>query len=41
MANLQEKTRKIEILECQMKNTSNDTPEATSLIEEKGFTQKL
>jgi len=35
MANLEEKTRKIEILECQVKNTSDVTPEATSLIEKK------
>jgi hypothetical protein len=41
MANLEEKTRKIEILECQMKNTSDTTPEATSLTEKKDCTQKL
>jgi hypothetical protein len=35
MANLEEKKRKIEILECQMKNTSDTTPEATSLNEKK------
>jgi len=35
MANLEEKTRKIENLECQMKKSSDVEPEATSLIEKK------
>jgi hypothetical protein len=35
MANLEEKTRKIEKLECQMKKTSDVEPEATSVIEKK------
>jgi hypothetical protein len=35
MANLVEKTRKIENLECQMKKSSDVEPEATSLIEKK------
>jgi hypothetical protein len=35
MANLEEKTRKIENLECQMKKSSAVEPEATSLIEKK------
>jgi hypothetical protein len=35
MSNLEEKTRKIEKLECQMKENSDVIPEATSLIEKK------
>ena len=35
MTNLEEKTKKIENLECQMKNTSDVIPEATSRIEKK------
>jgi hypothetical protein len=35
MANLEEKTRKIENLECQMKKSSEVEPEATSIIEKK------
>jgi len=35
MANLEEKTRKIENLECQMKKASDVEPEATSHIEKK------
>jgi hypothetical protein len=35
MANLEEKTRKIENLYCQMKKSSDVEPEATSLIEKK------
>jgi hypothetical protein len=35
MANLQEKTRKFENLECQMKKASDVKPEATSHIEKK------
>ena len=35
MANLEEKTRKIENLECQMKKTSDVISEATSHIEKK------
>ena len=35
MANLEEKTRKIENLECKMKNASDVTPEATYRIENK------
>jgi len=35
MANLEEKTRKIENPECQMEKSSDVEPEATSLIEKK------
>jgi len=35
MTNLEEKTKKIENLECQMKNTSDVIPEAKSRVEKK------
>jgi len=35
VANLEEKTRKIGNLECQMKKSSSVEPEATSFIEKK------
>jgi hypothetical protein len=42
MFNLEEKTRKIDNLECQMKKTSDVEPEATSVIEKKRlFTESL